>query len=371
VTTARNRPVPIAVFYGFGHALLPVDLALLARRPRTDLTSALRAAVADAVIPARLAGDIERYVDAVLSIGAEYALSDALGEGHESPRAWLALAGLTTEGQQRLLRELADLEGPDAALWQRLRDEDVMGGAETVRRVELVLRLASFTGNHFALVRLLVDQQHLDLRSIADVATLDESTWLSLVARAGVPDALRDRGERADAAARYARGLMRLAQQAYPTAAIEGIVRRSHRELALDPDVAGWLRAARRAAEAGVVPAIDLRGTHIDRYVDEHAERIEFETGSRERLRADLKRIQRTFAIVHEPSSLVPLLREGHDSALRVANMSAAMFLEVHGEALGIETARAIHARARQLHFAHLFVHTMVFESLKDEGMVE
>ncbi len=366
VTANRQRLVPVAVFYGLGHASLPVDLAALSRLPRTDLTSALRAAVADTAIPRRLGDDIDRHVDAILSIGAEQALSEPLGEGSESPRAWLALAGLTAEGQQLLMRELADLEGSDEALWERLRDHSVMGGPENVRRAELVLRLASFTGNNFALVRLLLDTQ--DVRSPADVAKLDEPAWLSLVARASVPEALREEGESADdAGPRYARGLMRLAQQIYPTAAIEGIAARSHRELALDADVSRWLGAAQRAAEAGAVPAIDLRSTHIDRYFEEHAGRIEFHTTSTERLRSDLKRVQRTLAIVQEPAWIVPLLREGHDSALQVANMPASVFLDIHSAALGVENARAIHARARQVHFAHLSLHTMVFEALKDE----
>lgn len=368
VTADRRRLVPVAVFYGLGHAALPIDLAALSRLTRIELTSALHAAVTDTVIPRRLSPDIDRHVDALLSVGAEQALAEPLGDGSETPRAWLALAGLTAEGQQLLLRELADHEGADGDVWQKLRTDPAMGGPENVRRAEFVLRLASFTGNNFALVRLLLDPQYANVQSVADLAKLEEPAWLSLVARAGVPEAQREEGESAcDASPRYALGLMRVAQQCYPTAAIEGIAARSHRELALDPDVSQWLGAAQRAAEAGAVPAIDLRSTHIDRYFEEHAGRIDFHTKSTERLRSDLKRVQRTLAIVQEPAQIVPLLREGHSSALQVANMPDSVFVEIHSAALGVENARAIHARARQVHFAHLFVHTMVFEALRDE----
>jgi hypothetical protein len=365
ITADHRRLVPIAAFYGLAHESLPVDLAALSRLPRMDIESALRAAIVDGVIPRRLDRDIDRHVDAILSVGAEQALSEPLGEGSESPRAWLALSGLTAEGQQVLLRELADHEGPDEDLWVSLRDHHAMGGPENVRRAELVLRLASFTGNNFALVRLLLDMP--DVQSPADVAKLDEPAWLALVECAGLPEALRQEADgEDDAGPRYARDLMRTAQQIYPTAAIEGLAARSHRELALDADVSRWLGAAQRAAEAGAVPAIDLRSTHIDRYFEEHAERIGFHAMSTDRLRSDLKRVQRTLAIAQEPAQIVPLLREGHDSAIGVANLPASVFLEIHGAALGAEAARAIHARARQVHFAHLFVHTMVFDALND-----
>lgn len=370
ITAKRERLVPVAVFYGLAHGSLPVDLAALARRTRLELTSTLRAAIAENVIPRRLAEQIDRYVDAILAIGAELALSAPLGDGSANSGAWLQLAGLTSEAQQTLLRELADHEGPNDTLWERLRDNSLLGGAEKVRRAELVLRLASFTGNNFALVRLLLDGSDVAVRSLADIAKLDQPVWQSLVTRAGIPETLREEGESAgDATSRYARDLLRLAQQVYPAAAIEGIVARSHRELALDPDVSKWLSAMQRAAEAGTVPAIDLRSTHIERYFEEHAEQIEFSSKNTERLRSDLKRVQRTLAIAQEPAWIVPLLREGHDSALHVANMPAGAFEEIHGATLGVENARAIHARARQVHFAHLFVHTMVFDSLKNEGV--
>jgi hypothetical protein len=370
LTGSGRHPVPEAVFYGLGHASLDVDLAALSWLPRRDLTSALHVAVDENVIPLNIGPDIDRHVETILTIGGERALLEPLGDGSETPRTWLALAGLETEAQHLLVRELADHEGPDDALWERLRNDRRMGGADTVRRAELVLRLASFTGNNLPLVRLLVDPHHVDARSLADLAKLDEPVWLSLLARAGVPEADRQEGESAgDAGKRHARMLMRIAQQTYPTAAVEGIAKRLHRELSLDPDVSTWLAAAEREAQSDMVPAIDLRSTHIDRYFADHEARIGFQPANTDRVRADLKRIQRTLAIAQEPRQIVPLLREGHDSALRVANTPASLFVEVHGATLGLETAQAIHARARQVHFAHLFIHSMVFDGLNDRGL--
>lgn len=370
VTANHDRLVPVAVFYGLAHGTLPVDLAALSRHPRVELISTLRAAIDENVIPNRLSVDIDRYVDAILSIGAEWALSASLGEGSASTSDWLKLAELTPAAQQALLRELADHEGPSETLWEKLREDNRFGGPEKVRRAEVVLRLASFTNNNFALVNMLLKSNEVEVRSPADIAKLDKAEWVSIVTRAGIPKLLLNEGEsEAAATTRYARDLHRLAQQIYPTAAIEGIAARSHRELDLDADVSSWLRAARRAAENGTVPPLDLRSTHIEQYFEEHAKRIEFSTKNSERLRVDLKRIQRTLTIAQEPAWIVPLLRAGHDSALHVANMAAPEFAEIHSAALGIENARAIHARARQIHFAHLFVHTMVFEALQDEGV--
>jgi hypothetical protein len=51
-----------------------------------------------------------------------------------------------------------------------------------------------------------------------------------------------------------------------------------------------------------------------------------------------------------------------------VANLPAGVFLAAHGETIGPDNARRIHARARQVHFAHLFVHTLVFEAVNADA---
>jgi hypothetical protein len=363
----QNHPpmVPVAVFYGLAHASLPTDLQALSRLARKDITSALYAAIDDAVIPKRLTVDVDRHVDTILSVGAEQALSYSSGDKDESPRAWLELSGLTDQGQRLLMREMADHEGPLEQLWERLRDHEALGGVDTMRRAELMMRLSHFTEHNLALVRLLMDTP--DIRSAADVATLDEPHWNALVELADVPERLHQAGESAaDARKRYAQSLMRSAQVAFPTATIQGLVARSYEELGLDPEVSRWLGAARRAAESGLVPELDLRSTHIDRYFDEHGARIELQVERMDRLRADLKRIQRTLSFVEEPAWVAPLLRNGHDSALKVAHLPVKVFLETQGEPLGAENARRVHIRAQQVHFAHLFVHTLVFDAIND-----
>lgn len=362
--TARQRsPVPVAVFYGLGHAGLPLGPLALARLPRTELTSALTTAVDAAVIPARLRPEIDHHVDTLLSVGAELLLAEPMADGQGLP-AWLALSGLAPEAQSLLVRKLVDPSAVDDALWDDMAGDPALGGADPVRRAELVLRLAALTGNHLALVRLMLELPHPAVRSIADLARLDEATWHALVARAGMPPG--QQGPEATAQ-NYARDMMRQTQQWNPTAAIEGLAFREHGRLSLDQDVAEWLAAVREAAASGAVPAIDLGSTHIDRYFEDHGARIGFRAGTPDRLRADLKRLQRTLAIVEEPSQVAPLLVHGHDSAQQVAHTQAAAFVDLHAEALGAASASAIHARATQVHFAHLFVHAMVIDAVNSE----
>jgi hypothetical protein len=152
VMSQRGRPVPVEVFYGLAHAGLPLDLPALSRHSRQSLNDALVDAVAQAVIPKRLERDIERHLDDIVEAACEMALTARHGGGGDTPAAWLELSGLTGEAQRRLLREMADHDGDLKRLFEVLRGDETMGGEETVRRTEMVLRLASFTGRNLPLV---------------------------------------------------------------------------------------------------------------------------------------------------------------------------------------------------------------------------
>lgn len=358
-----DRSVLTPAFYGLGHASLPLDLPTLSHQPRTALAAALRRAIDEDVIPRRLAREMDAVVDAILAAAVTAALADA---GGTSAGECLSLAGLPPAVQQRLLRELADHDGPSEELWTRLAADPEMGGADKVRRAELALRLGTFTGSNLPLVRLLMAER--GMRSAAETALIDESEWLSLVRSAGLPEALRAADEPGQAEA-YARGLMRTAQAQFPTAAIEGITTRLHREFDIAAGVPSWLTAVRLAAERGAVPEFDLRRSHVDRFIDEHGPRIDASIEDAGRLRTDLKRLQRTLAIAGEAALMAPLLREQHDSAFRVAHVPLDQFVGVHAATLGAETAGALHAKALQIHSANLFMHMAVRDAVATAQM--
>jgi hypothetical protein len=368
LAASREGEVPVAAFYGLGHAQLPVDLATLGRLPRTTLVDALRAAQNENVIPAALARNVDRYVDAILAAGAKEAL-EASTAGGSSASAWLLLANLSARTQAALLLAIAEIDGPTAELWKQLRDRADLGGSDAVRRAELVLRLATFTEENLPLVQLLLKEESLRIRAIEDVARVEESTWRALVERTGIPETLRVDGREPEGVREeYVQRLARLAQRAYPTSAVEALVARAHQEIDVDPVAARWLEAVRRAADAGSVPSFDLRSDHIDRFVAEHGDGIDVGRADTGRLRTDLKRLQRTLLIANEPSSVAVLMKKGFDSALKVANVPASVFLDEHGLDLGPELAAEIHQRATQINLAHLFVHGLVFDSLRVTG---
>jgi hypothetical protein len=368
LAAGHQGEVPLAVFYGLGHAQLPVDLAALGRLPRATLVNALGAALSETVIPRALANSVDKYVDAILAAGAEQALG-ARAPGGSSASAWLSLAKLSAQSQTALLRALAEADGATDELWKQLRDRSDLGGADVVKRVELVLKLATFTEENLRLVQLLLKDESLRIQSIEDVARLDETAWRALVDRAGLPDALLVNGhEPKGAREQYVQRLVRVAQRAYSTCAIEALVTRAHQDLGVDPAAARWLESARRAADAGSVPAFDLRADHVDRFVAEHGGRIDAGAADADRLRTDLKRLQRTLLIADEPGRLALLMKKGFDSALKVANVPASVFVDEHGADLGPEVAAEIHLRATQINLAHLFVHGLVFDALRLSG---
>ncbi len=364
-TEETRAPVPTAALYGLAHAALPLDWVALARVGQSVITKALQQAIDEDVIPRRLGRDLEALVQAILSAAVGAALSEN-GAGNGTPAEWLSLSGLDDEIQQRLLRELADHDGPPEDLWKRLADDPTMGGAGPVRRAELTLRLASFTSQNLPLVRLLMEEH--GTQSPADVALLDESDWLSLVERAGVP-ASNPGAEDGEKPEVYALRLRRVAQAHFPTAAVEGITTRLHVDLNLDADVSSWLGTVRHAAEKGEIPALDLRSTHLDRFFEEQGAHVFVPGRNVEQVRSDLKRIQRTLALTEEPAHIVTLLREKHDSAFKVAHLPLAEFVTAHASAVGEETARRIHAKAVQTHSAHFALHLSVLDAIRSAPM--
>jgi hypothetical protein len=362
----RHFEIPIAVFYGLGHAQLPVDLVALAYLPRATLAFALRAALDSAVIASRLANELERDVDAVLAAGAVLALQAPTAQGDTAAR-WLELAHLSADNQAALLRELADGDPSSDEFWKQLRANPALGGAEAVRRAELLMRLATFTDEHLALVRLLLEDKAQRIQSAQDIAQLDVTQWRALVDRVGVPPSWRVNGQEPPRE-QYVQQLVQGAQRAFPTRALEALAARASAELGLDPATARWLAAARQAADAGSVPAFDLRLDHIDRFLSEHGAQIEVQGTSPEAVRRDLKRLQRTLLIASGPEQVPALMKKGFDAAVKVANLPASVFIAEHGEALGARVAEEIHQRATQMSLAHLFIHGLVLDSIHDGG---
>jgi len=362
---AEGEDLPIAAFYAFGHAGLSAALGELARLPRDHLASALGHAIADNVIPASLERDIERVVEGVMRLGVAGRLGEELGGGSGTIGDWLSLAGLKPEAQLYLLQLIADSgeTGLDH-VWARLGEEKAMGGAAAVRRAREYLQIAGMCGNHLELAKALVSQAETQIATAAELALLDQSQWLAAIDRAGLkppPGRSRKvaawRGNLADE-------MMRAAQFDYPTAALEPVVAKDHEAIGIAAATGTWLTTVRTAAAGGKAEPFDLRQDHIDRYFAGLGKGKAPRGQDEEKLRSDLKRLQRTLIIADEPRWVAPLLVQGHDSALRVAQMSADAFTAEHKRSIPEADAAAIHARARQVHLAHLSIHLAVGDAI-------
>ncbi|QPF72250.1 hypothetical protein G8A07_04440 [Roseateles sp. DAIF2] len=367
IAASQNHDIPVATFYGLEHAGLPVDLASLARQPRAVLMNGLRAAIDAAIIPKSLTERLEHHVDELLAAATAHALRST-ESGRPSGEAWMALTRLSQDQQARLLRALTDSDVPNDEMWIRLRGDSSFG-AEAIKRAEVVMRLAVFSEENLPLVKLLLEDRSLRIDSAEDIARLDASTMRSLIDRAGVPPSLLVEGREPEGVRdRYAQRLVQFAQKAWPTAAVEALVERQHTRIGVDLAAARWLEAARRAAERGAIPSFDLRVTNIDRFLSEHGAHVGFSAENVDRLRADLKRLQRTLVVADEPAHMEALLSRGLDSALSVARVPASVFVSENEAVFGKDVAARIYERATQINLAHFYVHLAVLESLKGAG---
>lgn len=322
-----------ALFYALGRQRVPLSMAAIASTDPARRRDAVTAAIAGNQVPPALASLLDRELAALESIVIAEALRVPAPAGGSTLGSLLTAAGVPARTQAELVALHGRLEGDTTAFWREVRGSGLLA-PPAIDRLQDALRLGAIVLGHVPLVEAL---QARRLHTPKDLAALEMSDWLDLVASAGMPPDLAAAGITTD---EYAARIATLVEESVSTA-----------RLAVRADHLPGSPALRRFLERN--PAFEIRATSVAAYLREHSDALDFlpDEEARRTFRRQLEGIERIYRIAPVGARLAVmerLLADGVDSAQKVRAMGRTGFLRRYGEVLGADLARRLYARASQ-----------------------
>ncbi|OLE54053.1 MAG: hypothetical protein AUG51_10120 [Acidobacteria bacterium 13_1_20CM_3_53_8] len=349
---ASRTKLPAAIFYGLFRQNLPTRLEGLLLETSERLRAALDASLKQNLIPASFGA----HMDEILRSFDE--LQNLRPDGEQPGAPVFSLLKTTTlspQMQTKFIQLSLENEGAIEDFWESLR-RSADFGEDRVRELQLTFQLGSLTQNHAPLVRELQLERPLNsIQSLRDLAGMEETDWLGLIKRAGVPDQIA--GASIEEKSRnYAQGIAELMAAAFPTATFAAKLQREKR--AEDRDVLRFFSNQ---------PEFDFDGTRIDDYLDSHAQTALAGVRDRAELQSQLKSMQRVFRIAPGYEHARALLDEGLSSAYALVTLSETAFVERFKTKLNGEVqARSYYARAQHLSETSASIFANVSQAVHD-----
>jgi peptidoglycan hydrolase-like protein with peptidoglycan-binding domain len=317
-TRTPDTTTPAPVFYGLLRRQLPADAAALHAAHPSVRSDALKAAVAQGLIPEEVGGKkVEEHLGG---------FAPAPGEGLRT-----LLGGLLDDDKLKAFTGAfaKDGQNPDA-FWREIESDPDF--ADRAPELKFTVQLAALTQNHVPLVNAVKAMP--DIREAADLVRLTEERWTSLVRDQGVgvpPDTPGAGAE--DKALNYARRLARQVEAKFPTLFFAARLDEASQD---DSRVAAFLRGQ---------PSYDLMKTNP-------AAAQDLTPPERGRL-ADLQRVYRVVSGATASSPRMSnaeesfaLARSGVRSASQIARQDRDDFARRHREVFSEERAREVHGQA-------------------------
>jgi len=219
-------------------------------------------------------------------------------------------------------------------------------------QLQFALQIDLLTSGHLPLIQALAKMPNL--KSMHDLARLDDSVWHGLIAKSGVPHQIPGASPAAKARF-YAGSILATLQAAFPTLTVLRIATASHH---VDPLAAKFIENS---------PDFDIRTTRVDVYADHHAaaafqgipeaKRVEVIQG--------VQRLQRVFAVSTNSDVFRELLGTKFDSAHAIAVVPRSTFVSHFGHILGgEEPAIEVHERAQFINLRNLHLRTTIHDAI-------
>jgi len=336
----RETDLPAEAFFGFTRSHLPGSLPALAARSPQERQEILERAIRDNIIPASARAKLDPVADKLHDVAVKQITRPRDGKPS-------ALGGLLStvmigrDKQEAFLTAYLQHEGPITSFWKAMRANPQFGD-NLVDHLQDSIRMAMLTNNHLPLVRELQRlQQTGTFTSFRDLAGLTEEDWLGLINKQvdGRPISVSPNTPGAndgEKARNYARTISNMIQEAYPTAAIAGRIKRNP---------GGVLYKEHLVKFFDKNPDFEFGSANIDKYLTEKAV---LDAGmNRNLLREDLSMMQRLFKIAPSVRNIETLASNGFDSASRIAQMSKPSFVQQYSAPLGgAANAARIYERA-------------------------
>jgi hypothetical protein len=241
--------------------------------------------------------------------------------------------------------------GGDApSFWQELgKHADLKPHIE---QLQFALQVDLLTSGHLPLIEALVKLP--GVKSMRDLAHLDDSVWHGLIAKSGVPAHIPGSSHEAQVQF-YAGSILTTLHAAFPTVTVWKIAAASHH---VDPLAVKFLENSFD---------LDIRTSRIDAYVDHNAATAfkGIPEAKKEAVLKEVKRVQRLFAVSTNADTFRGLLESNLDSAHATAVIPRATFLSHYGHILGGNAAAAaVHERAQFINARNLHLRTSIHDAI-------
>jgi hypothetical protein len=327
---SRDTKVAPEAFYGFFRKNLPANLLqLLALDPEMQ-RAALRAAVAENIIPASFAQSIDDTLKQLQTLITQQALQPSKIPGQAGVGTLISPVLPAPEQQIEFLTRYTAHSGPIEAFWADLRNNAAF--KDKVDALQLNLQLGAVALNHLPMVQALRQKQVTSLRQLA---TLEIEEWQSLIAQPGPGN--KPVGFPADTpgandkekAANYARAMSRVVENAFPTAVIT-----SHVKTGKIPVRGGDAGRKDLLSFLSDNPDFELTRGLLDSYVAKKPDALK-NVQDRQGLRSQVSSLQRAYKMARSTAGSAVLLQNGLDSAFAVTRMGQQQFMKRHETALG------------------------------------
>ena len=337
----KTAEISHELLYGIGRQDIHLAWPVLYRKPEDELRRAIATSSEARIIRVFNEQEVTAFIRAVRDRSVREVLSGQPGEYGNTLNAMLANA--LPEESQRLsfLNAVATFKG---SAFDTFWNEHLPGQPEFQDNPQLVAdllfsqQLTHLTGNHQTLVNELREQRKLD--TIDKLFELETHDWLELVEKTGVPDFVSGENDEEKIHA-YAESMQSILNAAFPTRRIARMLEKD--QLPIERTVVS--RGVKRFLADNA--QFDFAASRIH---DFKAEIAAVAGENNDRVRDELKKIQRVFQVSPTPEAMRGLMEHNLHSAYTIANIPRKSFLKTYASVLGGEIlALAIHERASHI----------------------
>ena len=221
-----------------------------------------------------------------------------------------------------------------------------------IERLQLLLQVDMLVSGHLPLIEALLKLP--GVKSMRDLARLDETDWQQLIAKSGAPTHIGGVAPAAQAALLTA-SIVATLQAAFPTMTVERIATASHR---VDPLASKFLD---NSAD------LDIRTARLDAYAADHAATAfqGIPANKRDTVLKEVKRLQRLFSVSTNAATFRGLLETSLDSAHAIAVIPRATFISHYGPMLGGQaSATQVHERAQFIDARNINLRSSIHDAI-------
>ena len=240
--------------------------------------------------------------------------------------------------------------GDAESFWKELEKHSELKAH--IEKLQFALQIDLLTSGHLPLIEALIKRP--GVKSMHDLAELDESVWHELIAKSAVPHQIPGASHEVQTRF-YASSIVATLQAAFPTVTVQRIAARSHH---VDPLAVKFLENLKD---------FDIRSARVDAYADEHTEAAfkGIAAGKREGVLKEVKKLQRLFSVSTNADAFRGLLETKLDSAHAVALIPRATFVSHYGHRLGgAVPATAVHERAQFINARNIHLRTSIHDAI-------